>query len=92
MAKQRQETQHSEPREPDRAPLNAAIAEQVMHALGQPVDLFRVQVQPLWQDHYRVNVLVGADSVSTRIAHSFFLNVDGKGLIIGSTPKIAKQY
>ena len=30
------------------------IGKQVMHALGEPSDLHRVQVQHLWADHYRV--------------------------------------
>jgi hypothetical protein len=39
-----------------------------------------------------VNVLVGADVVSVRIPHSYFLVVDGDGTILASTPEITKQY
>lgn len=40
---------------------NTLIGEQVIHTLGQPDGLQGVQVRPLWEDHYRVNVLVVAD-------------------------------
>jgi hypothetical protein len=59
---------------------------------GQPVGLLGTQVRPLWQDHYRVNVFVGVDASSAKIAHSYFLVVDGEGTIIASTPKITRQY
>jgi hypothetical protein len=39
-----------------------------------------------------VNVLVGKDFASTRIANSFFLTADGKGNIVTSSPKIARLY
>ena len=68
---------------------NTLIGEQVIHRLGQPDGLQRVQVRPLWQDHYRVNVLVGANAASALIAHSYFVEADADGNIIESTPKIA---
>jgi hypothetical protein len=80
----------SEPLGPDQQA--AIIANSVMHALGQPGDLHRVQVRPLWQDHFRVNVLIGGDAVSAKIAHSYFLVADSAGNIIASTPKIRRQY
>jgi hypothetical protein len=70
----------------------AVIADYVMDALGLPGDLHRVQVRPLWQDHYRVNVLVGVDAASAKVAHSYFLVADSAGTIIASTPKIRKEY
>lgn len=70
----------------------AIIANSVMHALGQPGDFHRVQVRPLWQDHYRVNVFIGGDAGSVRIAHSYFLVADCAGNIRASTPKIRRQY
>jgi len=76
----------------DRRQLIAAIGKQVTNALGQPNDLQQVQVRPLWGDRYRVNVLVGGDAVSTRVAHSYFLVADGNGNILASTPQITKQY
>jgi hypothetical protein len=80
-------------REPrDRRQLIAAIGKQVTHALGQPDDLQQVQVRLLWGDRYRVNVVVGADAASTRVAHSNFLVADGNGNILASTPQITRRY
>jgi hypothetical protein len=70
----------------------ALIGEQVIHTLGQPASLLKVSVRPLWANVYRVNVFVGSDAVSARIANSFFLTVDGHGKIAVSTPKITRQY
>ena len=72
--------------------LNAIIGEQVIHTLGEPLGLQRVQVRPLWGDHYRVNILVGADVVSAKVAHSYFLVADGEGKVLKATPNINKQY
>jgi hypothetical protein len=76
----------------DRTQLTAAIGRHVMHALGQPGDLQAVHVRRLWDDHYRVNVLVGADVMSTTIAHSYFLVADGDGNVSGATPAITRRY
>jgi hypothetical protein len=71
---------------------NAFIGEQVIHALGTPVDLLEVQVRRLWEGQYRANVFVGADITSARVAHSYFLKVDDNGTILASSPKLARQY
>ena len=76
----------------ERRTLNKLIGEQVILALGAPIDLRHVQVKKLWADHYRVNVLVGVDSGSVSIAHSYFLEIDSDGRVISATPKITKQY
>jgi hypothetical protein len=75
-----------------RETLDALIAEQVLHALGKPGDLLKVQVRPLWEDYCRVNVWVGVDAVSARVAHSYFLVADGDGGVRASTPGITRQY
>ena len=72
--------------------LNAIIGEQVIHQLGQPGDLHTVQVRKLWDEHYRVNILVGADAATMHIADCFFLVTDTSGNIIDSSPKIVKRY
>jgi hypothetical protein len=72
--------------------LNAVIREQVMHALGKPDDLLAVAVRPLWDKFYRVNVFVGPEIGSARVANSYFLEIDGDGKIAASTPKITRQY
>ena len=71
---------------------SAFIVGQLMHALGRPAALFRVEVRPLWEDHYRVNVLVGTDAASSRVAQSYFLVTDEDGNILASTPKMTRQY
>jgi hypothetical protein len=72
--------------------LDALIGEQILNVLGKPRDLLRVQVRKLWARNYRVNVLVGADMASARVAHSYFLEADGNGNITTSVPQIVKQY
>ncbi len=72
--------------------LHALLAKHVMSTLGRPEDFQRVQVWPLWQDHYRVNVLVGVDAASTKVAHSYFLVAEGDGNVLASTPPLSRQY
>jgi hypothetical protein len=71
---------------------NAAIGRNVLHGLGQPGALLRVDVRHLWDDHFRVNVVVGPDAASARIAYSYFLVADGAGNVIASTPKLTRRY
>jgi hypothetical protein len=80
------------PAQREREALNALIGKRVIHALGEPGDLLEVRVWLLWEDHYRVNVFVGVDAASARVANSYFLVADGDGNIIRSTPGITKQY
>jgi hypothetical protein len=92
MATKQQEEQHPTPPKQERQQLNDAIGRHVIRSLGQPGDLERVQVRHLWDDHYRVNVFIGMDAASARVANSFFLVVDHEGNILTSNPKITKQY
>ena len=90
-------TKHQDERETDldkdgRQRRIALIGGHVLRALGQPGALHRVQVRQLWDDHYRVNVLVGADAAQAKVAHSYFLVVDPAGAILASTPTITRQY
>jgi len=64
----------------------------VLGALGEPADFLGLQIRQLWEDHYRVNVLVGKDAASVRIAHSYFLVADGNGNIVASTPALIRHY
>lgn len=87
------EHEHSRDKENQkRQRLNALVGERVLHALGEPADLLNVQVRPLWEGRYRVNVLVGKDVTSCRVAHSYFLVTDGGGTILNSTPKIERTH
>ena len=85
----------TEPAEPDplaTSPLAAVIRGEVLTALGRPPGTFRVAVFPLWQNHYRVNVLTGADALSVRIRHSYFVTASDEGDIRDSDPVITRQY
>ena len=77
---------------PERERINAVIGKHVMHRLGQPHDLFGIQVRPLWEAFYRVNILVGPDAASAKVAQSFFLEADGDGNILVTTPEITRLY
>jgi hypothetical protein len=92
MSTQKEDKQQRALEKEERERLAAVIGNRVMHTLGQPGDLHMVQVRHLWEDCYRVNVLVGADTASARVLHSYFLVVDLEGNIIESTPKITRQY
>jgi hypothetical protein len=88
--------QQNEPAKPADRPkldsLNDFIQEQVMQVLGKPTNLIKVQVRQLWDNHYRVNVLVGLDAASARVANSYFLVVNSEGNVITANPKLGSQY
>jgi len=84
--------QHEEVERHKRETLNHLVGEQVIHTLGTPGNLLKVQVCLLWKNHYRVNVFVGPDAASARVANSYFLVVGSEGNIMTSAPKITKQY
>jgi hypothetical protein len=70
--------------------LQALIEEQVLHKLGRPVGLRNVQVRRLWENRYRVNVLIGENAVSAKIANSYFVRADSDGNIVDSNPVMTK--
>jgi hypothetical protein len=72
--------------------LSNLIREQVVRSVGSPADLLAVHVRPLWGERYRVNIFVGKNVTSGRIANSFFLVTDSDGAILRSTPKLARLY
>lgn len=72
--------------------LNALIGRHVVRSLGSPGDLLKVQVRPLGSDRYRVNIVVGKNVNSSRIADSFFLTADADGNILSSSPEIVRAY
>jgi hypothetical protein len=87
-----QDKQRAEQERQKRQRLTAVIAQHVLRALGEPGDLFQVQVRRVWEDHYRVNVLLGADAASTKVGHSYFLVADGDGNVVAAIPEITRQY
>ena len=72
--------------------LKNLVREQVLHALGEPQNLLRVQVRPLWDGKYRVNIFVGTDSATAKIPHSYFIVADTDGNVLNAAPKIRKLY
>jgi hypothetical protein len=68
------------------------IGEQVVRSLGTPDDLLKVQVRRVGTDRYRVNVFVGKDFTSGRVANSYFLTADTEGKILTSSPAIVRVY
>lgn len=92
MPAKEQGKQQAEPAKRTHEQRSGFIAAQLLQTLGRPTALYRVEVRHLWEEHYRANVLVGADATSIRIAHSFFLAADDDGNILASVPDITKKY
>jgi hypothetical protein len=92
MSPQQQDNQRRDQEKQARQQRKTVIGKLVIHTLGQPGHLHEVQVRHLWEDRYRVNILVGLDAASVRVAHSYFLVADSDGNIVASTPKITRQY
>jgi hypothetical protein len=76
----------------DRAPADRSVRSGVLAALGRPPGLYEVAVRPLWENHYRVNVLVGTDPTAVRIAHSYFVEAGEDGTILSAIPRITRSY
>lgn len=89
---QTEQTGENEPQKKKRESIDVLIGEQVIHALGKPTDLRDVQVRKLWDDHYRVNIVVGENAGCVRVVNSYFLATDSDGNLVQCTPKITKQY
>jgi len=83
---------HQDVEQHKRETLNALIGEQVLRTLGKSVGLLKVQVRWLWDNCHRAHVVVGKDASAITVANSYFLRVDGDGIIVESNPKITKQY
>ena len=79
-----------EPDEPDREALKNAIRSGVLLSLGEPGWPGRVQVRPLWDGFYRVNLLLREDLGCERVAGSYFLKADGEGNILTSSPPLRR--
>jgi hypothetical protein len=89
-AKQPEAAQNDARQEHER--LGRLIGRQIIQTLGEPPGLQQVQVRRLWDDCFRVNVLIGGDAVSAKVAHSYFLVADGEGKVVTSSPMITKEY
>jgi hypothetical protein len=91
MAKQPQEAPGLELENQMRDERMASIREHVLRELGSPDDLLRLQIRWLWGHNFRVNVLVGNDVASARVAHSYFVAAADDGSLL-ATPRITRQY
>jgi hypothetical protein len=74
------------------AALNELVGKLVIHSLGTPKDLLKVNVHPVGGDRYRVNVVTGKDYTTRKIANSFFVTANAEGAIVSSIPPIVKLY
>jgi len=92
MTAEQQEEQHAKRESREREQASTAVDNHVLHTLGRPDGLHRVQVRALWEDRYRVNVLVGPDAASAKVAHSYFLATDADGKVLACPPKLTRQY
>ncbi len=90
MKAEQQSEPSAEQAQPEGAHLSDLIARRLLEALGRWGEGCRTQVRRLWEGHYRVNLLTGADPASVRIVASYFLVVDVDGSILASTPAIAR--
>jgi hypothetical protein len=82
----------AEPTETKSNSSQAAICRHVLGVLGRPVDFLRITVRQVTSEGHRVNVVVGPDMATARIAHSYFITTDELGNVQKSTPLITKHY
>ncbi len=92
MSAKQQEQKPLEQKKQETELREAVIRENVLVTLGRPDELHRVQVTRVGSTNYRVNVFVGPDATSCKVAHSYFLEADGNGKILSSSPALARMY
>lgn len=75
------------------------LERQVLERLGEPENLHKIAVKPLWDRFYRINVICEEEAAGIRMAlseyritDSFFVRVSPEGGIIRSEPEITKRY
>jgi hypothetical protein len=71
--------------------LKTLIGSHVLRAIGGAGGKGLVQVRPLWDGYYRVNLVVGDGPGCVTIPRSYFLRTDGAGNVLESTPKLTKR-
>src|SRR5437868_1747627 len=72
--------------------LEGVVRDNVLGQLGRPPAPHRIQVTSVGGGSYRVNVFVGLDVASFKIAHTFFVKADADGKILTSTPAVTRAY
>ena len=89
---ERDESQRNDQRKEACGLQEAVVLKSVLLGLGRPADFLRGNARQLWENHYRVNVFVGPNAASARVAHSYFLETDGDGKILTSSPPVTRAY
>jgi len=92
MPTKEQQKPEAGPAPADAQQRDSLIGRRVLAALGQPDQLHKLYVRRLWEDRYRVNIVVGEDTASAKIVHSYFVVADNAGNILQAMPTIKKQY
>jgi hypothetical protein len=92
MSKTPKAEKPTELRVQESGPREAVVGKCVMFDLGRPADLNRIQAKCVWGDYYRVNIFVGENIASSKIAHSFFVKADENGKILSCSPPITRMY
>jgi hypothetical protein len=92
MAPNRPQVLDVERSDPEKSQCSDRIGDQILQTLGAPTGLRAVNVRRLWENHYRANVVVGEDAISSTVAHSYFVVADATGSIVSSNPEIRRQY
>src|SRR4051812_33950835 len=90
LTEKQQEHELSERKKQEVGLLEAVVRDHVLSVLGRPAGLYRIQVQCVWANRYRVNVFVGSDAATFRVAHSYFLEADENGKVLTSSPAITR--
>lgn len=92
MVTTKEEKRQPDQKKQEKGLLEAVIRDNVLTELGQPDGIVRVQVTCVWGNRYRANVFVGANLTSLKVAHSYFLEADGNGKILSSSPALKQVY
>jgi hypothetical protein len=64
----------------------------VLHALGEPHNLFWVHIFPLRDRNCRMNVYFGTNAAKFKISYNCFVEADDEGKVLSSSPTIYKLY
>jgi hypothetical protein len=91
MPASRPDSPRRDQEELDREALKGVIRNRVLGTLGEPGRLGRVQVRPLWANYYRVNILMAQGFGCERAAASYFMETDGAGNLVKSTPALCTE-
>ncbi len=75
--------------------INERIKEYVFENLGQPKNLYRLDIRSLWENFYRINMWsVDSSSIIETyvLSDSFFIEISEGGEVIACNPEIKRRY